>query len=79
MIKQCLRLLYIWRSYLCKAHDTVNVDRGFDIAVKAVSLQVVILVHIQTIAVVGHNLQQLFLNKPVKRKISLNMVNAPGM
>lgn len=45
-------------SHLCKGHDAIDVDGCFHIAVERIPLQVVILIHIETIAIVGHNLEQ---------------------
>ena len=42
---------------LDKGEDTLDVDGDLSVAVHAVALQVVILVHVQAIPIICHNLQ----------------------
>jgi hypothetical protein len=45
-------------SHLCKGHDAVDVNGCFHIAVERIPLQIVVLIHIETVAIVGHYLEQ---------------------
>lgn len=55
-ILRCVRV-DLWEIHLCELHDAVYVEGGVDAAILAVPLQVVILVYVQPVPVVCHNLQ----------------------
>lgn len=55
-ILRCLRV-DLREVHLCELHDAVDVEGGVDAAILAVPLQVVILVYVQPVPVVCHNLQ----------------------